>query len=255
MMHNQSRILHRRARIRGILIAAVATCSAIALLNPSSCHADAPLTRTFENTEHGFSISLPSDWAPLTLQRLEQVNHVVHDMHPEWTTPLIQYAYEMTTNTPEMSFRPLLVIRVAYSPSEPDPKAVREDLELRDLPKGVEKSEPVFDPELDAWLVQCKVRPTNAPPIDAFITCYLAKTNVVKMFLYAPHGTDHPFAGLAQQIFRGVRIAPENKIFHEPPPSPKGAVAAMVAMVVIVVVLSRRQEAKPQEFPADSKPT
>ncbi len=233
--------------LNAALPALVSAFVALALSSPASCRGDQTLPRTFHNSQLGFSLSIPADWDRMDPQRLGQINEMMRPMHPEWTPPLFHDGYQMTGGTPEMKFRPFVVIRVAESHNPPDPEAIRRDLETHDFPAGMEKTGVVFDPELNAWMAQLSVRWSNAPSIDSFVAYYLTKKSVVKMIVHTPHDTDHPFASIAQQILKSVRISDENRIVQDKPASTTALISALIAIVVMAVVLIRPNHKVPPE--------
>ena len=208
---------------------------------------DQPLTRSFDNSRNGFSISFPDGWAQMPPEKLENANQTSQAQHPEWKHPLLQYGYQRT-NFAGLPFPPYVLIRVSDTGHAPDPEAVRADMEKDSLPQGAERTKPFFDQELNAFLLKFKVEFSGVPPIDGSVAYFLTKRGIIKMFFYVPKVNDQHLADLVQQIIQNVRISDEMKLARDGPASRVGLIVALLAMGVIAIVLSR---AKPTKYPGE----
>lgn len=214
------------------------------LFGATESYGDEALPRTFTNSLHGFRISLPNDWDRMPLERLEAFNEAARVQYPHWKQPALHYGYQMT-NGAGLAFPPYAIIRVEDKPS--DRKAVLAGIENDDLAQGVERRPPLFDDELNAYQFDMRAQ-VGGISADMFVTAFLTKKSVIKLFFSCPTNDLH-FAAIAKDIAKNVRISDDIRIPAEHPMR-GGLIFALVAMAVIVIVLSRAKPAKVPDSPS-----
>jgi hypothetical protein len=214
------------------------------LVSSISSNGDQPLTRTFNNIRHGFSISLPTNWVEMPREKLESINHAAEALHPEWKRPLLQYGYQMTESE-GLAFPPYVIIRVTDTGHAPDLKVAQEDLaDSGDLPEGVQRGVPTFDRDLNAFLQTNQVNVEGIPPMEISVAYFLTTRGAIKMFFYAPLvGSEETFVPV-QQIIRNVRIREALTNLDPAPASRIGLMVALLSMGMIVLTLFRAKSAK-----------
>jgi hypothetical protein len=200
------------------------------------------LSRTFNNVNHGFSISFPDGWTKAPPEALEAANQFAQVQLPGAYRPLLQYAYWMT-NQAGLEFPPYVVIRVAEKPSSRND--ILRDMEQDNAPQGVryQRGRPRFDAELHACLNDMHAE-SAGKQVDCSVAYFLTKESVIKLFFYFPRQNEQNLAALAQRIIKNVRISDDIRIPPEPPPLRGGLVIAIAAVVVIILVLTRPKAAK-----------
>jgi len=223
----------QKSEARGIALTVV-----ILFLGSTCSFAEQVLAQTFDNPRHGFSISLPDGWVPMTPEKLKAANQFAQAQHPGWKNPTLHYGYQMT-NAAGQAFPAVVVIRVSDTPS--DRKAVFEDMRNDgSLPPGFQGGKPSFNEQLNACIVQYQAELAGTP-VEASAAYFLTRKSVIKMFFYFPRFDGENL--LLNQIIQNVHISEDIKAFRTPA-SPAGLIVGLLAVAGAAVVLYFAKPAK-----------
>ena len=207
-------------------------------------YADQALKRTFTNSLNGFRISLPSDWDRVPPGNLKAFDQSARDQHPDWKPPILQDAFLMT-NAAGLAFPAYMAIRVSAKPSNRE--AILADLKAGIPPQGVQRGEPAFVDELNAYVIDYQLN-LGVRAIDATIAYFPTEKSVIQMFFLFP--SNQPgLAALVKDIIKHVRISDEIKAPAERPMR-GGLIISLVAVAAIIIVLSRAKSAKAPGCPS-----